>query len=255
MATGNGTGQRGASGTGANGTLYDRNGDGVGDTAVTDRGTGTGQTSYWGTRDERRITVAKKALATLVTLTNMPGNSGYNTAYPDDQMALLWFTDTVNRNGNNEVFVNGKNYTNDRDELIENLWDRTTSSRGDIYLSEGGTNGAAGLYRAFLVLNGMPKEVVHQASNTKYKYKQVVLFITDGVSNQFFHESLSNLRVTQSDQNTYANGSPCRNLGSLVIEDAECQTTAVGGTITRNVSGSNVTLDRPVTQAVHVSQN
>jgi hypothetical protein len=137
------------------------------------------------------------------------------------------------------------------------MWARTTGS--DRYRTAGGTNGAAALYRAGLILDGAPKEVVHTNGRT-YEYKQVVLFITDGVSNQFFHESRTDLRVTQSDSSTYSpNTHACAQLGGLVIEDAECQTTKVGGVYTRtlNINGTNrqVGLDRPVTQAIKVSQD
>ncbi len=243
----------------SNGPLYDTNGDGVGDTAVpaNQRVTGTGTNYYWSNRDERRITVAKKALETLIRLTNMPGNAAYTTSYPDDQMALMWFTDVVQRSGNNETFVNGTAFTNQPDELVSKMWARTTGS--DRWRTAGGTNGAAALYRAGLILDGAPKEIQHTNGKT-YEYKQVVLFITDGVSNQFFHESRSDLRVTQSSSNTYSPGThPCAQLGGLVIEDAECQTTKDGGvyTTTLNINGSNrqVGLDRPVTQAIKVSQD
>lgn len=238
----------------SNGPLYDSNGDGVGDATAPNntRVTGTGTTYYWSDQDERRITVAKKALETLIKLTNMPGNSGYTTAYPDDQMALMWFTDWVAREGNNEVFTNGKAFTNQRDELINKMWARTTGS--DRYRTAGGTNGAAALYRAGLILDKAPKTIVH-TNGTTYNYKQVVLFITDGVSNQFFHPSESDLKVSQSDWNSYASGNDCRTTyqdkKDLIIEDAGCQTTELGGTYSWN----GTTLDRPVTQAIKVSQD
>lgn len=239
----------------SNGPLYDTNGDGIGDTAVApeNRVTGTGTNYYWSDRDERRITVAKKALETLIKLTNMPGNNGYTTSYPDDQMALVWFTDQVQRSGNNEVFSNGSTFTNQRSELIDKMWNRSTGPGGDIFKTAGGTNGAAALYRASLILDQAPKEVAHSNGRT-YEYKQVVLFITDGVSNQFFSADRSNLRVDQSSWSTFPDGHVCKETyrtpaakRDLVIEDADCQTTRVGG------EWNN--LDRPVTQAILVSQN
>ncbi|NTU79807.1 MAG: VWA domain-containing protein [Chloroflexales bacterium] len=244
----------------ANGPLYDTNGDGVGDTAApaSSQVTNTGVTYYWNNQNERRIGVAKKALETLIRLTNMPGNASYTTSYPNDKMALVWFTDTVQRNGNNEVFSNSTPFTDVTSELITKMWDRSTHSSGNDYRTSGGTNGAAGLYRAGLILDAAPKEVVHTNGRT-YPYKQIVLFITDGVSNQFFHASRSDLRVTQSDSNSYASGHYCKALGAKVIEDAECQTTSVGGvyttTLTINGHNQSVGLDRPVTQAIRVSQD
>ncbi|NTU84816.1 MAG: VWA domain-containing protein [Chloroflexales bacterium] len=243
----------------ANGPLYDTDGDGVGDTAAPDssRVTNTGTTYYWSNPNERRIGVAKRAIETLIRLTNMPGNIAYTTSRPSDQMALVWFTDIVQRNGNNEAFANGTPFSDNPSELIAKMWDRSTHSSGDNYRTSGGTNGAAGLYRASLILDAAPEGIVH-SDGRAYTYRQVVLFVTDGISNQFFHESQSNLRVTQSDSSTYPSGHYCRALGSMVIESAECQTTRVGGiyTATLTIDGisQQVGLDRPVTQMVKVSR-
>ncbi|HMQ31348.1 MAG TPA: VWA domain-containing protein [Chloroflexaceae bacterium] len=249
----------------ANGPLYDTNGDGKGDTAaaISTRVTGTGSTYFWSGREDRRITVAKRALETLIGLTHMQGNTGYDPNLPSDQMALMWFTDTVQRDGNNERFAAqpvfpDRNFSSTPGELTNKMWARTT--HGDIFRTTGGTNGAAALYRASLILGAAPSTITH--NGVTYDYKKVVLFITDGVSNQFFHPNLSNLRVKQSSWNTYPNGSACRDTyaGSsqrqeLIIEDAECQSNRGGGTHVANVNGSNVELDRPVTQAVRVSQD
>lgn len=235
----------------ANGPLYDSDGDGVGDTLVTDRVTGVGWKYYWANRDERRITVAKRAIETLVKQTNMPGNAGYNATIPDDQMALVWFTERVQRDGNAEIFVNGGAFTNSRDELIARMWARTTGL--DMYRTQGGTNATAGLYRASLLLNDAPTEVVHNGQ--AYRYRRVVLLITDGVTNQFFHPSESDLQVRPSDESTYPNGHLCRTFDFLLIEDADCQTTAVGGIYTTTLAGVQVGLDRPMTQLARVSQD
>ncbi len=246
----------------ANGPLYDTDGDGVGDTPADNstRVTGTGNTYYWNDRETRRITVAKRALETLIKLTHMPGNNGYDANFPPDQMALMWFTDSVQKNGNNETFAAqpnfpDRNFSSTPNELINKMWSRTTGS--DIYRTQGGTNGAAALYRASLILNSAPSTIKH--NGVTYEYKKVVLFITDGVSNQFFHPDLSNLKVKQSDYSTYVKGNPCyeayRSLQGLIIEDAECQSTYLGGTHKATVNGKSVELDRPVTQAVKVSQD
>lgn len=249
----------------ANGPLYDTNGDGKGDTAadISTRVTGTGSTYFWSGQEERRITVAKRALETLIGLTHMQGNNGYDPNYPADQMALMWFTDTVQRDGNNERFnaqpvFPDRNFSSTPSELTNKMWARTT--HGDIFRTTGGTNGAAALYRASLILGDAPSSITHNGVN--YEYKKVVLFITDGVSNQFFHPNLTNLRVRQSDIGTYPTNSACRQTYSgswmreqLIIEDAECQSNRGGGTYRTTVNGQTVDLDRPVTQAVRVSQD
>lgn len=235
----------------ANGPLYDSDGDGFGDTVVTERVSGVGPVYYWANRDERRITVAKQAVETLIGLTNMPGNTGYAADQPDDQMALVWFNERALHDGNSEVFANGQHFTNQSQELVTKLWARTTGP--DSYRTAGGTNATAGLYRAGLLLDAAPTRVVSRGLT--YNYRRVVVLITDGVTNQFFHESQPDLQVGPSDASTYPNGHSCRALGPLLAEDADCQTTAVGGVYPTTINGDPVNLDRPMTQLVKSSQD
>lgn len=200
---------------------------------------GTGLTYYWTTESERRIYVAKKALERLVSLTNMPGTSNYDPNRPSDQMAVVWFREYVKQSQYMGFSTNAGTITN----FITNA-----NNQNGNYRSEGGTNGAAGLYQASRLYSGAPKTVPFGGKD--WEYKRVVLFITDGVSNQFLNTNASDLSGGSSSSNTYPSGSICRNLGNLVIEDAGCQTTDKGGTYRVN---ANTTWDRPITQMVSTS--
>jgi hypothetical protein len=195
----------------------------------------TGVEYYWSNQKERRIYVAKQALMRLVKLTNMNGNVGYTNTRPSDQMAVVWFNESVPSG-------NVKGFSSDRTSITDFI---TTINNGyGNYRSQGGTNGAGGLYRASLLYNAAPKTVTQ--SGKTFDYKRVVIFITDGVSNQFLDTSADNLLGGQSNANTYAKNSYCRNLGNLVVESASCQTTVVGSTYND--------WDRPITQMIKTSQ-
>lgn len=200
--------------------------------------TGTGPTYYWNNVDERRITVAKRALESLVRSTNMPGNAEYTTARPPDQMALVWFTHIVPSG-------NTRGFSNNPTTIINNI----NAAGWRQYQTEGGTNGAAGLLRAARLLGSAPRSVTENGRT--WEYKRVVVFITDGVSNQLLDPNRSDLRAGSSDQNTYPTGHSCRT--PLVVEMANCQTTDIGG---RTIRSGRIPagLDRPITQAVNVSR-
>lgn len=204
--------------------------------------TGTGPTYYWNNVNERRITVAKRAIEALVRSTNMDGNgSQRDTTRPVDQMALVWFTQTVQRTGTG----NFRTFSSNPDQIIRNIND-AGAYNGDRYRTSGGTNGAAGLYRAALAFDSAPKTVTELGKT--WEYKRVVIFITDGVSNQFLNTSASNLHGGSSDINTYPIGHVCR--VSNVVEIASCQVTGDG------VRGGGMYrgMDRPITQAGNVSK-
>ena len=205
--------------------------------------TGTGPNYWWSVESERRITVAKRALYTLVRSTNMPGNAEYDPSRPPDQMALVWYSHEV-PSGNVRSFSSNPN------TIISNI-DAAGAYNGDRYRTMGGTNSAAGLYRASLVLRDAPRTVTQNGRT--WEYKRVVVFVTDGVANQFLNRSARNLRAGTSTADTYSNGHACRNFGALVIENAACQTTDVGGLSTGG-GGIPAGLDRPITQAVKVSR-
>ncbi len=197
--------------------------------------TGTGTGKYWNPQNQRRIYVAKKALESLVGLTNMPGNVDYSTARPPDQMGVVWFTESVSAN-------NVKTFSSDPAALKTFI---TNSNSG--YFGNGGTNGAAALYRASLMYGTAPSTVTF--NGTTYTYKRVVLFVTDGVSNNFLKTSATNLSGGSSSANTYPSGSFCAGLGNNVIESAKCQTTDGAGGSKKIPEG----WDRPITQMMTVS--
>ena len=205
--------------------------------------TGTGPDYWWSVESERRITVAKRALYTLVRSTNMPGNAEYDPSRPPDQMALVWYSHEVPSG-------NVRSFSSDPNTIISNI-DAAGAYNGDRYRTMGGTNSAAGLYRASLVLRNAPRTVTRNGRT--WEYKRVVVFVTDGVANQFLNRSAGNLRAGTSTADTYSNGHACRNFGALVIENAACQTTDVGW-LSSGGGGVPAGLDRPITQAVKVSR-
>lgn len=217
---------------------------------------GTGPDYWWGNQDERRITVAKRALESLVRSTNMPGNSGYDNTRPDDQMAIVWFNASVDKGNSNITVFGSSNFTNqvgDSNSGLIRAINRAGWRNSDPYRTEGGTNGAAGLYRAALAFDGAPKDIT--LGSTKYDYKRVVVFLTDGVSNQFLNKGANDLLGGASSTNTYPNGHACR--VSNVAEIATCQVTgtgSIGGGKTTGIGGVAAGMDRPITQAGLVSK-
>ncbi len=210
--------------------------------------TGTGPNYWWSNESERRITVAKRALYTLVRSTSMPGNAEYDPSRPPDQMALVWYTHVVPPS-------NVSGFSANPTTIISNI-DAAGAYNGDRYRTNGGTNSAAGLYRASLLLNNAPRTVTQNGQT--WEYKRVVVFVTDGVANQFFNRNDQNLRYDTSSYESYLPGHYCHSLRDLVVESAACQTTDVGGLSQQVWRGNRIVvpagLDRPITQAVKVSR-
>jgi hypothetical protein len=179
-----------------------------------------------------------------VDLTNMPGNAGATTTRPYDKMGVVWFTANVPTSQTKDF----SSVPADLKTFILNA-----NNGNGSYRSQGGTNGAGGLYRASLMY-GNPSAVATytDATGKTRNYKRVVLFITDGVSNQFLDQNASDLLGGQSSDTTYPVGSYCRGLASLVVESAQCQTSDVGGKYVKN---KTTTWDRPVTQMTTTSAN
>jgi hypothetical protein len=199
--------------------------------------TGTGPTYYWITQNERRIYVAKKAVERLIGLANMPGNAGYDLSRPDEPMAVVWFRDYVTSS-------NAMAFSSNASQVI-NFVTNANKTNGNSYLSQGGTNGAAGLYRAARMLEAAPRTV--DFGGKTYTYENHVVFITDGVTNRFLDVNAADLDGGASNNSTYPTGSSCYNLRELVLENAACQTTDIGGTYHG--------WDRPISQMVNVSRN
>lgn len=200
--------------------------------------TGTGPNYYWKTESERRIYVAKKAIERLVGRLNLPGNPGYAAARPDEVMAAVWFNDGA-------PATNAQPFSNDPATLINFITDANNAYGA--YRSEGGTNGAAGLYRAAPLLQAAPPTV--DFNGQTYSYENHVIFVTDGVSNQFLDVTAADLYGGQSNFSTYPLGSYCRSLGVLVAESAVCQLTDPAQ------SPKFHGWDRPITQMINVSQD
>lgn len=214
----------------------------------------TGPDYWWGTESERRIRVAKDAIASLIRVTNMQGNGDqYDINRPVDQMSIVWFRDKVNSgDGNITKFTSNTTpspyFSSNPTELTDKL--RTAGRLGsDNYRTQGGTNGAAGLYRAALAYNTVPKTVPYNGKT--WEYKRVVIFITDGVSNSFLSRSNSELYAGSSNQRTWPPNHPCYD--PRVIEIATCQVTGGGGQTT-GIGGVAANMDRPITQAGQVSR-
>jgi Flp pilus assembly protein TadG len=189
-------------------------------------------------KEERRVYVAKDALELLVELTNMPENTPvYKDNLPKDRMALVWFNDKSEPGWKVD-------FTSDASDLKDAI--KTAGSvGGDPYKTSGGTNGAAGLYRAAQIFQNSPKQTDELGKT--WDYKRVVIFITDGVSNQFLDTSVSSLNGGGSTASTFQNGSACEKLGASVAEDASCQTTEIG----KKYKGK----DRPVTEMINIAKN
>ncbi|MEF3275897.1 MAG: VWA domain-containing protein [Chloroflexus sp.] len=189
----------------------------------------------WTPLQERRIYVAKEAIKLFIEQMNMPGNPGYDPTRPIDQMKLIWF----NSNVLPKFQFPRSGFSSDPVALKQAVM-AAGAVNNDPYKVSGGTNGAAAMYRAKLALDTAPTTT--DQLGQQWTYRRAVIFVTDGVSNVFLQTSNSNLNGGQSNQNTYPNGHWCRNLGSKVVDTAECQTTEVGG----KYNG----LDRPITQAI-----
>lgn len=186
---------------------------------------------------QRRVYVAKEALDLLVELTNMPGNPKYDPKLPKDKMALVWFDQESRADWQ-------LGFTDDATKMRAAI-KNAGSVNGDPYKTDGGTNGAAGLYRAAQIFQNAPKQT--NELNQSWDYKRVVIFITDGVSNHFLDTGNSGLSGGQSNQGTYPKNSTCWDLAESVVEDAKCQTTEGGG----KYKGK----DRPVTEMVNIATN
>lgn len=189
----------------------------------------------WTPLEERRIYVAKEAVRLLIEQTNMPGNAGYDPTRPIDQMALVWFTHEV-------PLRNRFGFSSDPAALKRALLN-AGSVNNDPYQTLGGTNGTGGLYRAQQLLQSAPTRT--NQLGREWIYRRAIIFVTDGVTNIFFNDRDGNLNGGQSNANTYPPGHRCKTVPN-VTDDAECQTTEIGG--------KYGLMDRPITQMVQRAQ-
>lgn len=194
----------------------------------------------WLTVEERRIYVQKQAALRLIAALNMPGNPAYSTDRPPDQVAVVAYNDSL-QSRSPSSFANAA--TSDPQQLRDAV-QTAGSVNDDPYLMDGGTNWAAGLAAAAHLFASAPPTTVY--NETLYTYDEQVIFFVDGVANFFYDATQPNGSGGISDEETFAEGTACRTLGSAVVEDAPCQTTAVGG----QYNG----WDRPISQAVQISR-
>lgn len=189
----------------------------------------------WPVLEERRIYVAKQAMMTLAREANLRNSPNYDPTKPLDQIALVWWNESVR---------GSTAFMTDANQVINAIL-QAGRANNDPYLTSGGTNGAAGLFRASQIITQAPKQTTELGRT--WEYKQVVIFVTDGVSNHFFRApSLGS--QGQSNEQSFPVGSYCRSLRASVVEDAPCQTTEVGGV--HPTTG----MDRPITQMENVSR-
>lgn len=201
-----------------------------------------GEAQYaWGVVEERRIYVQKQAALRLIDQLNMPGNIGYTTERPPDQIALVAYNDSL-RMAQPESFLTAA--VSDPIALKAAVL-AAGSTDNNAYLMDGGTNWAVGLAAAAQRFDAAPLTTEH--NTTIYSYDEQVIFFVDGVANYFYDPTQPNGSGGMSAEHTFAADTACRSLGSAVVEDAPCQTTAVGG----QYNG----WDRPITQGVQISRD
>jgi hypothetical protein len=194
----------------------------------------------WSVIAERRIYVQKQAALRFINQLNMPGNATYNPNRPSDQLALVAYAENL------------------RETLPPGFGDAMASNpaalkaavmgagavQGDPFRVTGGTNWAVGLHAAAALFDDAP--LTSDLNGTRFSYDDRVIVIVDGVANHFFNPNAPTGSGGISDELTFPIDHLCRSLGSNVVEDADCQTTEIGGQYNGN--------DRPITQALQIAQ-
>lgn len=194
----------------------------------------------WEPLEERRIYVAREAISHLIGLINIPGNDGYNSMFPADQMRLVTFNQRVNATSA---------WSSNKDTLHSVA--RTIGQSG-MYTTYGGTNGAAGLYQAAQFLAG--DNSVTGADGQVYTYKTVVIFVTDGVSNYFLDPQRPGFDGgINAPGYKFPPNNVCYSLElARLSETVECQINeSAGGPFVYN----GKTYDRPITAMVKTAQD
>ncbi|MFP4440797.1 MAG: hypothetical protein ACLFVO_26485 [Chloroflexaceae bacterium] len=142
--------------------------------------------------------------------------------------------------------------------VLANAVDTVGADNGDPYKTEGGTNGAAGLYGASLALNG-DKTVTF--AGKEYAYKTVVIFVTDGISNHLFDPDGPGYQANRHGNNRpeyFPAGYICASGQVYIPETIECHINAMvidpdhperEGKLLLN----GILYDRPINAMVNVS--
>lgn len=192
--------------------------------------------------EQRRIYVARQAVSHLIGLINIPGNDDYDDSIPMDQMRFVAFEKRVK--GTTE-------WSSDKTTLLSSA--KTVGQRTE-YTTDGGTNGAAGLYQASLFLS--ENNTVQGSDGKTYEYKTVVIFVTDGVSNFFLMKELASqgygiMANTAPAQFPYSKH--CATMDQKYIaEAAECHINESAGGPYTHTDGK--VYDRPITAMMETAR-
>jgi hypothetical protein len=178
----------------------------------------------------------------------MPGNDNYDPNLPADQMMIMGYNSRYDIHSMRE-------WSNDIG-LLETAVDTIGAYDGDPYKTNGGTNGAAGLYLASQRLSGDNSVTFN---GTKYEYKTVVLFLTDGISNHLFHPQALGYGAGNNNRTEYfPAGHLCTSSQVYIPETIDCHINAMvidpdhperEGKLLLN----GILYDRPINAMVNVS--
>jgi hypothetical protein len=156
----------------------------------------TGPKAAWGNEKERRIYIAKQVLKNFVDELAAQSN-----VRPFDTMRIVTFAGDFGDLVNNEG-IEGDNVAavNDLTKVLPAQWSNSSAvlkdaidNAGDIgqgpYLMDGATSSAAGLARATQVFDSLPTP---DKAPDGQLYRNVVIFVTDGVANVLRNGMLNN---------------------------------------------------------------
>lgn len=134
-----------------------------------------GNKAPWRTENGRRIFEAREAILDIA-----------DGMIPEDRIRIITFNSDLNS-------VSGKWYAPEDPELpdeVRTIGQCCTSEAGKSpsYLTSGGTAGADGMDKAFEFIKSsdFPSEYIPLGSETKQDNRRVIIYMTDGVSNQMF---------------------------------------------------------------------
>lgn len=159
----------------------------------------TGPKTAWGNESERRIYIAKKVLRDFVD-----EMSAQSATRPDDVMRIVTFAGDFNDFINSDGDVGDDTAAvNDLTKVLPSTWSNNPTTlksaiddAGQVgqgpYLTDGATPSSAGLARATQVLDALPSPDV--GPTTGQLYRNVVIFVTDGVANVLRNGMLNNYK-------------------------------------------------------------
>ncbi|MFV9503189.1 MAG: hypothetical protein AB4911_01350 [Oscillochloridaceae bacterium umkhey_bin13] len=227
--------------------------------------TGTGSQYMWSNVAERRYDIARRSLLELVDVMNFKANTAvYKDAPYEDELALITFGGDVTVNDKIRFNTNGTYNMSGPEVFSRNPTGIKAAINAKITQQGRGTNGAAGLYAGYEVLRNAPER--KDANGKPVQFRNVVIFVTDGISNAYFHPDANNYSIgTNQDRITFPLNSRCANAAQTphMLETAECQLNDAGARdanaditrpfISKTVAGRTVLVSRPMTQMGEVS--